>query len=110
MSELRDTLIEIIGTQVEFCGAGDAADAIIAAMPDMVKPLTITEHADGGTAEDALGKYRYEWYETRVGLFNVLDVATGTRIATGVSDPHARYKAHHAAAILSAFGVQGGEA
>jgi len=108
MSDMRETLMGIIAREV--MDVGETADAIIAALPGMVKPLTVSEHADGGAAEDALGKYRYEWYETRVGLFNVLDVTTGTRIATGVSDPHAHYKAHHTAAILSAFGVQGGEA
>lgn len=109
MSVLRKNLISVIydvavgDDEGYVLNSPDVADAIIAALPSMVKPLTVSEYGDGGVAEDELGKHRYEWYETRLGLFNVLDVTEGVRIATEVADPHAPYKKHYIEAVLQAF-------
>ena len=117
MSDMRETLMGIVAREV--MDAGETADAIIAAMPDMVRPLQ-WEGGEYYTGDDE--GYMAEAKDHVGNWYLVEDHVSGyfASVSTdeGWSDgPHetadaakAAAQAHHTAAILSAFGVQGGEA
>jgi hypothetical protein len=108
---MRETLTEIIGTHVEFCGAGDAADAIIAALPDMVCPLEWDIVDEATEAAFGYGSNLYTiWAMDGYGYVLFPNTPAGERFNGGRKAAKAAAQAHHTAAILSAFGVQGGEA
>lgn len=111
MSNMRETLTEIIGTHVEFCGAGDAADAIIAALPDMVCPLEWDIVDEATEAAFGYGSNLYTiWAMDGYGYVLFPNTPAGERFNGGRKAAKSAAQAHHTAAILSAFGVQGGEA
>jgi len=91
----------------------DGWDAAIAALPDMVRPLVWYDY---GTVEapTSMGSV----VEQNGGFYRIRQVSLGTWIIEGdLNGEHptleaakAAAQAHHTAAIVSAFGVQGGEA
>ncbi|MEH6504967.1 MAG: hypothetical protein V7786_01740 [Sulfitobacter litoralis] len=112
MSDMRETLIEIIGTQVEFCGAADAADAIIAALPNMVKPLEWEDWSSGHRLNYASVKNGYGVMQMYFPETHFRVTLRGETIGTASTEEAARTAAqsHFTAESVSAFWVQGGEA
>ncbi|MEO9537249.1 MAG: hypothetical protein ABJL49_05600 [Parasphingorhabdus sp.] len=111
MSDMRDTLTGIIAREV--MDAEATADAIIAALPGRVLPL---EWLGGGKRHHA-GNYVIEDISTpRREIRRLLHASFGTTYLADFGGDRplkaakAAAQAHHTAAILSAFGVQGGEA
>ena len=99
----------------------DLADAIIAALPDMVEPLewecTDWSAGDGIKGEDdcewtaeiwPMTSYIISWFGG--GRFEINTPLDEKLTATSLEAAKAAAQAHYIAAILSACGVQGGEA
>ena len=111
MNDMRETLMGIIARDV--MNAEATADAIIAAMPGRVLPL---EWLGGGKRHHA-GNYVIEDISTpRREIRRLRHASFGTTYLADFGGDRpleaakAAAQAHHTAAILSAFGVQGGEA
>jgi hypothetical protein len=112
MSELRKKLASVVydaavgDDEGRVLNSPDVADAIIAAMPGRVLPL---EWMDCGFEQDADFVDTTQTYQIQEGVFwyaaEVYGHVCGTNGAAMVAAQR-----HHTAAILSAFGVQGGEA
>lgn len=110
MSDMRETLMGIVARDV--MDVGETADAVIAALPDMVKPLeweappyqSANPSYDAWQAKGVCG-----WYFSAnqhghwMGCGPVIPAAN-------LESAKAAAQAHYIAAILSACGVQGGEA
>ena len=89
----------------------DLADAIIAALPDMVVPL-VWDQIDAVTfgATSVLGFTYTVWAIDGFGYVKFPGTPCGERFAGGIEAAKAAAQAHHVATSLSAFGVQGWEA
>lgn len=112
MSDMRETLTEIIGTHVEFCGADAAADAIIAALPDMVERLEWEDWSSGHRLNYASRKNGYGVMQMYFPETHFRVTLRGNLIGTAGTEEAAKAaaQAHFAAQSVSPFGVQGGEA
>jgi hypothetical protein len=97
----RDTLI---GDPEIYTADLATADAIIAALPDMVEPIVWVRHPLGWNCDGFMIDAR-----NRNAIYVMRGLYGKPRFDT-VEDAKAACQAHHTAAILSAFGVQGGEA
>ena len=98
---MRDKLIHHIG-QVEFgVTPSHAADAIIAALPDMVKPLVWVRHPIGWNCTGFM-------IDTRNGIYVMRGLYGKPRFDT-LEDAQAACNAHHVATILAAFGIGEGQ-
>lgn len=113
MTDFREKLAKIIGDHASQAHRYGAADAIIAALPDMVQPLGWEREDDGSlTAESVIGLYAV-FYEQARGWLVMRD---------GHDDGWADYpssddgfdtedaamsacRAHYAAQIMEAFGL-----
>ena len=103
---MRDKIAEIIKVLAlgnyggHVINSPAVADAIIAALPDMVKPLEWRNHPDGSHA-------------SAIGLNGILYISTSGGWRTMHGDFHktasgkAACNAHHVAQVLSAFGIEG---
>lgn len=76
----------------------DAADAILAAMPECIEPLEWRRSVFGGgeVADCEVGRYRIE----RQSLW-----LPGETVSSVHADPKAAASAHRIAAVMSAFGA-----
>lgn len=92
----------------------DGWDAAIAALPDMVKPLEFSGPVTSMTARTPFGEYlvekdgEYGWGFWSPGMDIDYDPKGGFHPSPEAAK--AAVQAHRIAAILSALGVQGGEA
>ena len=114
MSDMRETLMGIIARDV--MDAGETADAIIEALPDMVEPLKWEKLSENTyRCKSHVGyNVRVETYGGACWSINwSAPGITDTLIEGKFTDAESAmgaYNKHRIAAILSAFGVQGGEA
>lgn len=82
------------------------ADAIIAALPDMVVPLRWIEGGDDSFMHDADFVDTTQTYQIQEGLFWYAAEVHG--VQCGSNDAaKAAAQAHHVAQVLSAFGIEG---
>ena len=103
MTDLRDKIAAIIDQNLpqDYDGGVEAADAIIAALPDMVAPL-VWEFDNGGDTYSGL----YEIYNGAKNEWHCVHSASSpSRIASGVSRDRAiaAANAHNAAAVVAAI-------
>ena len=87
----------------------DLADAIIAALPDMVVPLVWIESGSDSFMHDADFVDATQTYQIQEGIFWYAAEVHGTPCGSNEA-AKAAAQAHHRATILAAFGVQGVEA
>tara|TARA_R110000744_G_scaffold142869_5_gene254703 strand:- start:761 stop:1111 length:351 start_codon:yes stop_codon:yes gene_type:complete len=107
---MRDAIAAIIETHdsnggYDGCTPEYAADAIIAALPDMIAPL-VWEQIDSVTygTTSFLGDSYTVWAMDGVGYCKFPDVHAGERFAGGSDKAKAAADAHHRAAIMANFG------
>lgn len=117
MSDMRDTQAKqydavVSGLRDEPCAFKrqcfrDGWDAAIAALPDMVLPL-VWEVDERYPDEARAGNYDIwnEWHGHQLYFWSIVEGSPHPTLEAA----KAAAQAHHTAAILSAFGVQGGEA
>jgi len=108
MSDMRDNLIGMMAEYLPHPSDdeyADAADAILAALPDMVKPLVWRgEHY----AYCTLPFCQYQIREAECGFYVQADGYASACIASeleSVEAAKAAAQAHYVAAIMQAFGV-----
>ncbi len=121
MSELREKMAQALldlevswdgGASWDISNAGEhtrrkhlsRADAIIAALPDMVEPIVWVRHPLGWNCDGFMIDAR------NLNAIYVMRGLYGKPRFDTVEDAKAACQAHHTAAIMQAFGVQGGEA
>lgn len=119
MTDLREKLADIIYEKVygkwqDEDGHETAADAIIAALPDMVVPLVWRGHNEVGHGRCNYGFGAFgHWYAvSKAGkLWNCMTYVDCKPFQIGYfqtkDEAQAAANAHHRATILAAFGVQG---
>lgn len=113
---MRDQLIELIDDNLTFDEAGNlyeyaiesVADAIIAALPDMVQPLVWMEGGSDSFMHDADFVDTTQTYQIQEGLFWYAAEVQG--VPCGSNDAaKAAAQADYTRRILSAFGITEGE-
>lgn len=118
MSDMREKLAKLVKMNAAVNGYGQIinepliADAIIAALPDMVKPLLWLPIKGGKGLSGKSGPSAYyvmpcfndEWR-----IYGISGEYDGAEQVATLEAAKAAAQAHHTAAIMSAFGVQGGE-
>ncbi len=117
MTDLRDKIAQIIAQQTyrsdKPVSFEEIADAIIAAMPEMVQPLVWQTVAGVRYVEDCVGDFTYNFDtsdrlpDEGIILYYRQDELTSDELWTE-EDAKAAANRHHAAQIMQAFGVQGG--
>ena len=113
MSELRDTLMGIIAREV--MDAEATADAIIAAMPDMVRPLKWSQWGNEWDANSIFGTFTvkidgHSGYYLFKAESKCADHLSQDMDRSTPSDSMAQAQRIVQQKVLSAIGVQGGEA
>ena len=118
MTDLREKLADVIcsnravdnwqATPSDY----DLADAIIAALPDMVQPLVWEDFEGRGAKAKAWGKANYlitKWSDGRFELVESYPGYQGDNLAGGfcdtLEDAKAAAQAHHVAQIMAALGM-----
>ena len=109
MSDMREVLAEtIMGDRaVDNCGNPlpcdyELADAIIAALPSMVKPLVWYDTTLGQTSQGRL--HWYKVYENSRGTYT-LDDGEAVQECSSVSDAYIAAQKHYIAMLLEPFGL-----
>jgi hypothetical protein len=117
MGDMRDKISDILWDEVyvsrgDVCGIEDAADSIIAALPDMVKPLEWEGEDDGLCTASTVYGLKYSITDTWTGKYQVylyMDEEEIERIEGPAEDLETAKSAansHHVAQIMAALGVK----
>jgi len=109
MTDLREKLADILEANPNDY---DAADAIIATLPDMAQPLVWEDFEGRGAKAKAWGKANYlitKWSDGRFELVESYPGYQGDNLAGGfcdtLEDAKAAAQAHHVAQIMAAIGL-----